>query len=804
MPQKATSIISKFLITHRIVVISIVGILTALLMVSALKIKVVTTFSDLMPSDHEYIKINDQYKESFGGSNIVSIMVKVREGDIFQTKVLEKIATITNDLLMVTGVNDFQIISMASRKLKKIRASTYGIETIPLMWPNIPQTDDALAALRKDVLTNPLVYGTYVSKDLKAALITVDFIDSRVDYDKIYSEISAIVERVQDETVEIDYVGEPILRGIVNSYLPETIKIFGYSLGVIGLVLLLVFMKSWRGTLIPLANAFVSAIWALGIAQLFGFNFDPLSVVVTFLITARVISHSVQSVTRFDETIKVSRVRESKNAANITLAELWTPGMLSVITDAGGILVVALAPIPLLQKTAYLGAIWVSCIVVTGVIMTPLLLSWVPVPQIKKQKKRYSLNDLINKILATLGSASCGRTRYAFVIGSAIIMVVCGYYSIKITVGDANPGTPILWQESVYNNAVEEINSQFLGTDRMFIVLKGDDEDTLKNTEILQNIESLQRYVEVIPEIGGSLAITDLIPAVNRVLNEDNPKFEEKGQNKNINGELLYVFTSSADPGDLDRFSDEHFKDGAVTLFFRDHKGGTVRAAISRIKEYIANNTMNGAEYKLAGGLIGVIAAVNEVIFAGQVESIAFALLVVCVTCSVTYRSGVAGLYFMVPILISNVLTFTYMYFKDIGLNINTLPVAALGIGLGVDYSIYVVDSIKEHFEESRNLEQAIYYSLRTAGRGVINTATPLIVSTTLWYFLSSMRFQAEMAILIAIWMGISATSALVVMPSVIRVLKPKFVVGGNWKDVKKSQDDNSMFQKGKFSVETT
>jgi predicted RND superfamily exporter protein len=146
-------------------------------------------------------------------------------------------------------------------------------------------------------------------------------------------------------------------------------------------------------------------------------------------------------------------------------------------------------------------------------------------------------------------------------------------------------------------------------------------------------------------------------------------------------------------------------------------------------------------------------------------------------TCCVTYRSGIAGIYFIVPILISNVLTFSYMVFKGIGLNINSLPVAALGIGLGVDYSIYVVDCIKEYYQKSRNLHEAVYKGLEVAGRGVVNTATPLIVSTALWYFFSPMRFQAEMAILIAIWMGISAASALIVMPALVYVTKPRFVV---------------------------
>jgi predicted RND superfamily exporter protein len=335
-----------------------------------------------------------------------------------------------------------------------------------------------------------------------------------------------------------------------------------------------------------------------------------------------------------------------------------------------------------------------------------------------------------------------------------------------------------LWQDSEYNLASATINELFLGTDRMFVVVRGEKENVLKEPDLLQHINDFQHFIELQPEIGGSVALPDVIPVINSVLHEGNPAYQTWGDNTGQNAELLYMYLTGSDPGDLASFCDQYYKNGAITMYFRDHKGETIRTAISRIKHFIQNNPLEHAEYELAGGYIGVLAAVNEVIFAGQIESIAFALLVVLITCSVTYRSGVAGLYFMLPIIISNVLTFNYMVAKGIGLNINTLPVAALGIGLGVDYAIYVMDALKEHYSRYKNLDDAVFFALRTAGRGVLNTATPLILCTGLWYFFSPMRFQAEMAILIAIWMGISATCALIYMPALVYVVRPGFLLG--------------------------
>jgi len=258
---------------------------------------------------------------------------------------------------------------------------------------------------------------------------------------------------------------------------------------------------------------------------------------------------------------------------------------------------------------------------------------------------------------------------------------------------------------------------------------------------------------------------------------EGNARYQELGNSADENGELVYMFVSGADPGDMDRYADPQALNGAVTLFFRDHQGETIRTAIARVKEYVAANPLQDADFLLAGGLVGVLAAVNEVIFAGQIEAIALALLVLVVCCMVTYRSTVAGMFFMVPVLLSNTLTFSYMAWKGIGMNINTLPVVALGIGLGVDYSFYIVDGIREELHHQKDVARAIMKSIATSGKGVLITALTLVTSVVLWSF-SSLRLQADMGILIAIWLFISAASALFLMPAMVYVFRPEFIVG--------------------------
>lgn len=764
-----------YCMNHRLWVTAAIGIVTAIMFVFAVQISVRTVFDDLLPSDHEYVRINEQFKSTFGGSNVVAIMVEVDRGTIFNPAVLGAVKEITDGLQRVDGVNQFQIISLASKKMRDIRSSTDGIDARPLMWPEVPKTEAALQQLKENVVKNPLVYGPYVSHDLKATLITADFHDHMLDYLKAFSQIQRIAKSVESAEFHVRIVGEPILYGWVNYFLGETLDIFfGTIASLVALLFLLT--RTWRGTLLPLLAGLISCVWALGISSLLNYNLDPLVIVVAFLITARSISHAVQLVSRFDyEALEANC--DAKNAAKLSMWALFKPGMLGVVADAGCMIVVILTPIPLLQKVAVIGTIWVATIAFSAVILTPVLLTWVKRPN--GYAHPLNISRPLDLVLHAATAIVTNRTRYVVIGGTLLLFLVSGIYSFNLKVGDANPGSPILWPDSEYNRDALAVNSHFQGADRMFVVISGDDDNAILKPSVLSKVLGLQKYMEVLPEVGGTMSIADVIPTIKGILREGNPRYREFGSTANENGELMFLFQAGTEPGDLDRFSDARYKNGAVTVFFRDHQGETIRNAIHRVKEYFDKNPMADADYKLAGGLVGVLGAVNEVILSGQIESIALALLVLVICCTVTYRSAMAGLFFIVPVILSNTVTFSYMAFQGIGMNINTLPVAALGIGLGVDYAFYIVDGIREELRFTGDLRTAIQRSLMGAGRGVLITASTLIAAVFLWCF-SSLRFQAEMGILIAIWLSVSTLSALFLMPSMVYVFRPSFIVGQN------------------------
>ncbi len=775
---------TQAILVVRVPLLAMFAVVMAVMGYFAVQIDIRTYFDDLVPRNHPYVKTNDEFRESFGGANLVSIMIETEQGDIFQPKVLQLIHDLQSGLQLISGVNQFQVISLASKKLKTVKATADGFAAETLMWPNAPTTAAAIDDLKAQVVGNPYVYGVYVSRDLKATLVTVDFIDRLVDYNKILPEIKALIAKNNIEGVRFRLVGQPVLVGRVIERLPETVTICITIL--IALTLFLnMSLGTWHGTTFPLVAAAFSAAWAFGTARLLGINLDPLGIVLIFLIAARTISHTVQMCMRYEEEYVAladrypgGTIRLNLVASRMAVESLFRPGMLGLVIDIGAMAIVAITPIPLLIKAAVIGVVWLGGTVLCTVVVIPLMLSLVR-PNEQLVRRRPPLAQVFLWLTNHIAQFVSHRGRCVGVVSGAVLLaLVTAYLSTGLTIGDANAGSPILWPNSNYNQDDAAINSKFPGTDRMFLVIKGQENDTLKRPDVLKWVSAFQENIEAQPEIGGTLSMADIIRPVNMILHEGNPRYFTLGASSSANAELLFLAMAGSDPGDVDRFVDYRFKNGSVQMQFRDHKGSTIRTALQAINNFQAANKIDGAQLQLAGGYIGLVAAVNEVILADQVRSIAFALLILYGFCVLFYRSTQAGLFFLPVVLISNTVTFTFMALYGIGLNISNLPVAALGIGLGVDYAFYVADRIKEEYELCGDELTAIRLGINSAGLGVAITAICVTVSLLGWFVFSSVRFQAEMGLLIALWMFTSAVSALFIIPAMIHLFRPSFIFG--------------------------
>jgi predicted RND superfamily exporter protein len=766
--------VATFVVKKRAMILAIIVLATLVFAYLSFKIEMYTAFADLLPKDHPYIRVHNQFWKTFGGANVVLLSVEVTEGDIFNVTVLEKIKKLTEMIERTPGANNYQIFSIARQKVKDVRATAWGIEVQPLMWPGVPRNPEEMERLRNIVYANPTIVGRLVSEDGKAALITAAFHEERLDYAALFQRVQQAIKEVEDPKTRVYAAGEPILYGWIYHHLRSIGLIIGLTcLSILGILIL--YYRNLNGVMIPMLSAVVTFIWGTGFTALMGYNFEPLILVVPFLIAARTISHSIQFRERFFEELE--RFGDKEKAAIESAAGLMMPGSVSIVTDAIGLTVLLVAPMPILTKLAIAGSFWVLSNLVTVVILDPILCCYFPTP---RQLPQGGEGHWLEAPLRIMGGFCVHRLGRVVVIALfAIVMVWSAYWYQFLTVGDSRPGSPLLWSDSEYNQSVRHINDKFQGTDHLYVIVQGQTESTMKSPQVLEKIEAFQRHMLASPHVGSSDSLVDLTRQINTVLHYNDPRWGMLPRSSDEVGGILMVAEHGSEPGDFDRWVNYNFQHGRVTFFLYDHKGDTLREVIERASEFIKQNPLEGAELKLASGYAGVLAAANEVIARSDKLTLGLMLLAQLIFCALGFRSLVAGLLFVGVVLMSNTFGMALMSYWNVGLNVNTLPVISLGIGFGEDYGIYIVSrAIEEYQRRGRSdLNAALIDGVATAGKAVLYTAFLISASIAFWAF-SPLRFQAEMGSQLLIILTMNMLGGLLLLPALIALLKPKFIIG--------------------------
>ncbi|MBZ0272343.1 MMPL family transporter [bacterium] len=814
--------IGRFIIHRRVPVLAVIAALSVVFSYFMMRVELKTPTIELFPKNHPYVQTYVAYEEIFGGANVIVLSLEVNEGDVFNTETLAKLKRITKGLELLPAVNNYSVLSLAQRKTKITTVDEIaGFKSDPVMWPDVPETQEELDELRRKIYASGRYHGTLVSADDKALMIIAGFFEKGLQSasdsietvvrdlaqaegrdveealrtlrefskdevwepgDTLFDAIDKITAAEEDANHTVRMIGRPIMLGWIARQYPQLVWIFFLTVAAIVIALILYF-RNVVGVVIPLVTAFLSAIWGLGFLgfldwladtraiDLFNvgsYHFNPLVIVVPFIISARALSHSVQLIERYTE--EFDKHHDRRESAIATLGGLSKPGLVSIITDAAGVFIVAVTPIPLMQKLAIMGGFWIMSIAVTDMILNPVLLSFLPPP-----KKSHARTGILDRILRAMSHASTERHQKTILAVTIVVFVIGIIFARNLVIGDVHPGTPMLWPESEYNKDTRAIFDRFGKTEILSIVVAGDERDRMKSPEILRTIEAFQRELEAMPEVSFTSSIADLVPELVKIMHSSHPKWELLPENLRDSGFYLGMLYQGAEPGDLDRFIDRRMQDANIAVYLRDHKGETLRAVIAKAREFIDAHPLPGAEFKLAGNLGGLLAAVNETIVVSEAKVTILAFSFVFLCCVIAYRSFFAGVYFLVPIAISNYLTYALMGALGIGLDVNALPVVALGVGLGVDYGLYVLGRVEEYYDQTGDLRAATQHAMLTAGRAVFFTAATMVAGIVFWAF-SFLRFQAEMGILLAFWMTVSMLGGLILLPTMVVTFKPKFI----------------------------
>jgi predicted RND superfamily exporter protein len=757
------------------IVLSMVLLVTCLFGMALPSLRVFTDFADLLPQNHSYIKVYNRLKENFGGANMIVMSVEVEKGTIFNDETLKLIHEATQGVDNLPSVNHNLVSSLTHRTARKVFLDDQGgFASESYYDPLKPKRTVAeLERLRNDVIANPTIYGLLVSPDMKAALIKAQMNEGSIDYQTTFTALQKVRETLVRPGHQIYVTGNPVLTGWVYTYFNQIVEILAWTLLLLS-ALLIVYFRRFYGVALPLLGIALSSIWGLGFMAFMGINLEPLSLPIPFLIAARATSHGVQLVVRYYEELAV--VHNGPKAARNALDALFRPGSLAIIVDAVGIAVLMLGAAPFNHKLGLAAGFWGFSVIFTVHFMVPLALTILPAPK-NHHNGNEGIRAFLSKAMALTGGTDGGAR-------SILILTLIGaiggtYFMSKVQLGESEPGSPLLHLSHDYNVSTKAINTRFPGSEELHVSARVDEKGGIKRPEVMAAIERFQAHMLSDPTLGGTKAMPGVLRVVNKLTHNDDPRWMQLPDSAEEIGGLMFAYMASSPiPGALKEFVTSDENEADMVFYYKDHQAKTINRIVALAEEGIKKieAEVPGLHIELGGGIIGVTAAGNQALHNDHMIIIPAVMVIAFLIVMVYYNSLHAGWLMVLPMLFSTLMTYAYMGALNIGISVNTVPVIAVGVGVGIDYAVYFMDRIREEYAVMRDIKKAVITAVATTGYAVSFTAVTLIAGVVMWIFMSDLRFQSDAAILLSFMLIVNAIAAVLIVPSWCVVFKPKFV----------------------------
>jgi uncharacterized protein len=780
--ESSAAKLASLLIRLRKLYIGLCVGLTILFLAGAARIAIRTRFSDLLPLHNRIVQVFKQY-EQFAQPLNVQILVKVRHGTIYTPQTLDTIYRLTREIDLISNIDHVSVTSIASSKIRVTRATPAGLQSFPVM-PDLPPRTEAQALEIRDRARHAQgVTGILVSRDEKATLIEAGFHEKGINYEKVFADIHRMLQQEKTPNLEFYPAGRVMLIGWVYHYGRDAGWIFLISFALIALALG-DYMRSLAGSATPLIAAMVSTIWGIGAGGWMGLNLEPLTLVVPVLLIARALSHSVQITRRYYETLYQSGQRT--DAAGQALTSLFAPACLGIMCDVAGLYMLCLAPIPVLQKLGLLCGTWSLLLIPSVVLLSPCLLAVLPPPKDVSVFITHETPSLIVKITEWVQAGLIRLLMPEYRRGTVCAMILIGILvllgSVERQIGNVTTGSPLLWPNNEFNIAEAEIDRNVAGTATLNVVWQGETPHALAYPATYASMRRFEHAIERMHGAQATFSIADLLPRTNRLLNGGDPKWLPVDLKKReVAGDLFWALTGHS-LEDVAQLATSDMRSGDVILWYKDLRTSSIDHAIALVHKALAQSDVAASptiyRVRLAAGPVALQYATDKVVARSSWRIMGYLLAAIFLMVTFTYYSPIAAIVLLVPLAFAQFANDSVMFLGGLGLDLNTLPVIAVGLGVGIDYGIYLLSRICDEFQSAHNddVQEAATRAITTTGEAISFIAFTMVISVLPWYFLSDLRFLAEMGLMLALVMAFNWLLALTLLPLEVMIIKPKFL----------------------------
>ena len=804
--------IATFLINTRYAIVSIFVVITIGMLFAMSQLKIETGFKKQLPLKHEYMQTFLQYEKEFGGANRVLVALAAREGDMFTPGFLDSFEKITNQVFFIPGVDRASVRSIFTPNVRFVEIVEDGFAGGNVIPTDFASTPEMFERVRSNIIKSGEV-GRLVSGDFSGAMVWANLMEEnpqtgeKLDYRQVAAELEAIRSEFEDDDHTVHIIGFAKIVGDISDGAESVVWFFLIAL-IITAILLYLYSRSVWLTVLPLTCSLVAVIWQMGILSLLGYSLDPMNILTPFLIFAIGVSHGVQKISAWtvekefagrtpDDWAKsgVTSVEEiprrsPMHGSRETIKKLLAPGVIALVSDTIGFLTILFISIRIIQELAITASLGVAVIILTNLMLLPVLLSWVHLKNPHEYRERLLMKAHQKSWLWDFLASITEPGRAALVIAVSVVLFGVGLWKAQdMKIGDSEVGVPELRAESRYNQDAVFISEKFsLGVDVLTIVAETIPDACTENYNVMETMDRFAWNLANVEGVQKVITLPMVAKIVNSGWNEGNIKWRILPRDNYVMRQALSSIET--DTGLLNSDCSAM----PIMVFTVDHRAETIARIVDRVKdlrqelniaevefelehdvlEELASGeeevTPESLKFRLATGNVGVMAATNEDIAAAEKPMLALVFGSIILLCLATYRTVLGTLCIVLPLVVVSTLAEALMATYGIGLKVNTLPVVALGVGIGVDYGIYIYNRLDIHLKEGFTLREAYYRTLRLTGRAVIFTGFTLAAGVGTWIF-SELQFQADMGILLSFIFLANMVGAIVLLPALVRWL---------------------------------
>ncbi len=769
------SIIERMVFNARPVILTVFVILLAILSLQALKVKPEASFTKMIPSNQEYISNFLKYRQELSSlGNSLRVIIETKDGDIFTKEFQDALKNINDEVFFMPGVDRSGLKSIWTPNVRWAEVTEEGFIGGTVIPDGFKGTDQDLEVLKSNILKSGQL-GTLVGNNFKSALIIAPLQDinpetgEKLDYRDLSNHLEQhIREKYQTENITVRVIG---FAKIIGDLIDGAVQVGVFFLLALAItaVMLYMYCRCIRSTTLVMLTSVFAVVCQLGVLNLLGYGINPYSMLVPFLVFAIGVSHGVQIVNAILH--EAQKGAKKFDAARLAFKGLYAAGLTALISDAIGFTTLMVIDIEVIQELAIAASIGVAVIIVTNLVVLPILMSYVGVAKSAVTHLQQGDAEDIKVVKWFSSFAKPAHAKYALFCSFFILLIGLSF-SGQMKIGDLDAGAPELRPDSRYNLDNAYLVDNYSTSTDIFVVMAETPEGQCITYDTLSTIDNFQWYARNIKGVQDVKSVVDVSKFGIFGMNEGSLKWF--GLNRNqyvINSSLLKI------PSGLINASCSM---APVLIYLNDHRAETLQGVVAGVNEFVANNPDSGVAFTLAAGNAGIEAATNIVIEKSQNKMLIWVYSVVIILCAITFRSLRTVLCIILPLILTSILSQGLMGVLGIGVKVATLPVIALGVGIGIDYGIYIYSKVKEALVQNKSLHEAYTYALSQTGKAVGFTGITLAVGVATWV-LSPIKFQADMGLLLTFMFTFNMLGALILIPALAWLFK----VGNVTKPVK-------------------